>query len=70
MYSLTYSPAYATTVAAQQTIHAVETSRLARAARLAREGRGEPDEPKRHQFRPRHRSRFVWLVGLRSNIAF
>jgi hypothetical protein len=69
MYSLTFSPSYATTVAAHQTRDAVETSRLARAARLAREGRGEPDEPKRHQFKPRHRSRFVWLLGLHSNTA-
>jgi len=70
MYTLTYSPAYATTLAAQQTIHAVETSRRARHAKLARQTHAEPDQPSRRQPRPRHRSRFVWLLGLRSNIAF
>jgi hypothetical protein len=69
MNALTISPAVAKTVADQQTRYAVEQSRLARAAHLAREGRGEPDVPKRREFRPRHRSRLVWLLGPRSNIA-
>jgi hypothetical protein len=69
MYSLTMSPAVATTTAAEQARASVETSRLARAAKLAREGRGEPDVPRRHQFTPQHRSRLVWLFGLRSNTA-
>ena len=69
MYSLTISPAVAKTIAEQQTRDSVQYSRLARAARFAREGRGEPDVPKRHQIQPRHRSRLVWLFGLRSNSA-
>jgi hypothetical protein len=70
MYSLTVtSPAVATTVAAQQTLESVETSRLARAAKLARQGRGEPDAPSRHHFQPRHRSRIGWLLGLHAHTA-
>jgi hypothetical protein len=69
MYSLTISPAVAMTVAEQQTRDAVQHSRLARAAQFAREGRGEPEVPTRHQIQPRHRSRLVWLFGMRSNAA-
>ena len=68
MYSLTISPAVATTVATQQARETVETSRLARAAKFAREGRGELDQPQRH-FTPQHRSRLGWVFGLRSNTA-
>ncbi len=67
MYSLTISPAVATTVAAHQTRESIETSRLARAASFAREGRGQSEQA--HRPVPQHRSRLVWLFGLRSHTA-